>query len=232
MAIEAREVEFSADGTSTHGFLAEKSGDDLRPGLVLIQEWWGLNDHIKDIARRFAEEGYVVLAPDLYDGAKTKDPQEAGKLMQGLDQAAALQKLNAAVDYLKGMPEVDSEKIGVTGFCMGGSYALLLACHNKSIKAAAPFYGDVPAEDELKRLSAPVLFIGAENDFWITQDKMARLEEGLKKFDKEGEVKVYKGVGHAFFNDTRPDAYDKDAAEDAWTRVTGFFEKHLKSSAG
>ena len=232
MGIEEREVQFSSDGATAGGYLAAKSGDELRPGLILIQEWWGLNDHIKDIARRFAEEGYVVLAPDLYDGKKTKDPEEAGKLMQGLNQSVALQKLNSAVEYLKGLPEVDSERIGVTGFCMGGSYALLLACHNESVKAAAPFYGDVPSEDELKRLSAPVLFIGAENDFWITQDKMARLDEGLKKFDKEGEVKVYKGVGHAFFNDTRPDAYDKDAAEDAWKRVIGFFESHLKSPAG
>jgi carboxymethylenebutenolidase len=231
MAIEEREVEYPAGGGAARGYLVEEAGAVSRPALILIQEWWGLNDHIKDIARRFAEEGYVVLAPDLYDGAKTKDPEEAGKLMQGLDPGVALEKLNAAVEHLKGLPEVDPEKIGVTGFCMGGSYALLLACHNKSVKASAPFYGDVPAESDLKNLSAPVLFIGAENDFWITQDKMARLEEGLKKYDKEGEVKVYKGVGHAFFNDTRPDAYDKDAAEDAWKRVTGFFETHLKSPA-
>lgn len=225
MAIEEREVEF---GDGTHGYLVAESGAASQPALILIHEWWGLNDHIKEIAGRFAGEGYVVLAPDLYDGMKTKNPEEAGKLMQGLDPGVALEKLDAAVEYLKSLPEVDPERIGVTGFCMGGSYALLFACHNKSVKASAPFYGDVPAEEKLKNLSAPVLFIGAENDFWITQDKMAQLEEGLKKFNKEGEVKVYKGVGHAFFNDTRPEAYDKDAAEDAWKRVTGFFEGHLK----
>jgi carboxymethylenebutenolidase len=232
MAIEGKDIEFPSNGRSASGYLASTSGGESRPGLILIQEWWGLNDHIKDIARRFAEEGYVVLAPDLYDGKRTKEPEEAGKLMQGLDQSAALQKLNAAVEYLKGLPEVNAQRIGVTGFCMGGTYALLLACNNKSIKAAAPFYGDVPGDDVLKQLSAPVLFIGAENDFWITQDKMARLEEGLQKFDKVGEVRVYKGVGHAFFNDTRPEAYDKDAAENAWERVTNFFESHLKSQEG
>ncbi len=120
MAIEERDVEFSVDGGVARGYFAAKSGaDSPRPGLILIQEWWGLNDHIKDIARQFADEGYVVLAPDLYDGAKTKDPEEAGKLMQGLDQGAALQKLNGAVEYLKSLPEVAPERIGVTGFCMG-----------------------------------------------------------------------------------------------------------------
>ena len=230
MGVEGREVEYQVNGETSRGYLAADEGAASQPGLILVHEWWGLNDHVKDLTRRFAGQGYVVLAPDLYDGASTKDPEEAGKLMQGLDKTKALEKLNRAVSYLQGLPGVDGENIGVTGFCMGGTYALLLAAHNKSVKASAPFYGDVPTDDELKNLSAPVLFIGAENDFWITKDKMDRLDEGLKKYGKEGEVKVYEGVGHAFFNDTRPEAYDKDAAEDAWGRVTGFFADKLKSS--
>ena len=232
MAVEGREIEFQSDGSAARGYLAAEGGADSQPGLILVHEWWGLNEHVKDLARRFAEQGYVVLAPDLYDGAITKDAEEAGKLMQGLNQTKALEKLNGAVAYLQSLPSVDSESIGVTGFCMGGTFALLLAAHNKSVKASAPFYGDIPPDDELKNLSAPVLFIGAENDFWITKDKMDRLDEGLKKYGKEGEVKVYEGVGHAFFNDTRPEAYDKDAAEDAWRRVTSFFAEKLKSAAG
>jgi carboxymethylenebutenolidase len=231
MAVEGREVEFGINGGASRGYLVGGDSEAANPGLILIHEWWGLNDHVKDIARRFAEEGYVVLAADLYDGASTKDPEEAGKLMQGLDRERALEKLNGAVAYLQGLPAVDGERIGVTGFCMGGTYALLLAAHNKSVRAAAPFYGDIPTDEELRNLSAPVLFIGAENDFWITKEKMNRLDEGLKKYGKEGEVKVYEGVGHAFFNDTRPDAYDKSAAEDAWKRVTGFFEEKLKPVA-
>jgi carboxymethylenebutenolidase len=231
MGVEGREVEFQVNGKTTRGYLAGGDAAGSQPGLVLVHEWWGLNEHVKDLTRRFAEQGYVVLAPDLYDGASTKDPEEAGKLMQGLDKAKALDTLNGAVAYLQGLPAVDGENIGVTGFCMGGTYALLLAAHNKSVKASAPFYGDVPTDDELKDLSAPVLFIGAENDFWITKEKMDRLDEGLKNYGKEGEVKVYEGVGHAFFNDTRPEAYDKDAAEDAWRRVTRFFAEKLKSTA-
>lgn len=231
MAVEGREVEYQVDGKTARGYLAADSGAGSQPGLILVHEWWGLNEHVKDLTRRFGEEGYVVLAPDLYDGASTKDPEEAGKLMQGLEKKKALEKLDGAVAYLQGLPAVEGDKIGVTGFCMGGTFALLLAAHNKSVKASAPFYGDIPTDDELKNLSAPVLFIGAENDFWITKEKMERLDQGLKKYGKEGEVKVYEGVGHAFFNDTRPEAYDKEAAADAWRRVTDFFAEKLKSAA-
>lgn len=230
MAVEGREVEFQVDGRTARGYLAAGEAAGSQPGLILVHEWWGLNEHVRDLTTRFAGQGYVVLAPDLYDGASTKDPEEAGKLMQGLDKAKALETLNGAVAYLQGLPDVDGDNIGVTGFCMGGTYALLLATHNKGVKASAPFYGDVPTDEELKDLSAPVLFIGAENDFWITKEKIDRLDEGLKKYGKEGVVKVYEGVGHAFFNDTRPEAYDKEAAEDAWRRVTDFFAEKLKSA--
>jgi carboxymethylenebutenolidase len=192
----------------------------------MVQEWWGLNDHVKDVAGRLAAEGYVVLAPDLYAGKVTASPDEAAKLMQSLDQERAMKVLNAAVQYLKGHRAVKGESIGVTGFCMGGSFALLLAC-NHDVKAAVPFYGDVPPDDELQKISAPVLFIGAENDFWITKDKMARLDAALKRYGKTGEVKVYPGVSHAFFNNTRPDVYNVEAAADAWDRLKTFFATNL-----
>jgi carboxymethylenebutenolidase len=212
-------VEFQADGRTARGYLVKPQSDGPHPGLIVIHEWWGLNDHIKAIADRFAAQEYVALAPDLYDGKVTKDSAKAGELMQGLDQSKALETLNGAVNFLRGHPSVSPDKIGVTGFCMGGTFALLLACHNSNIKASAPFYGDVPPDDVIRNLSAPVLFIGAENDPWITLDKMERLRAALEKFGKEGEVKIYKGVGHAFFNDTRPEAYDPVAAKDAWNRV-------------
>ena len=228
MAERGKMVGFEAGSGKAQGYLVEPSVSESRPGMIVIHEWWGLNDHIKSIAERFADEGYAVLAPDLYDGKVAKDPEEAGGLMQGLDQNRALETLNGAVEFLKLQEGVKSDAIGVTGFCMGGTFALLLACYNKGVKASAPFYGDVPPDDVLKSLSAPVLFIGAENDPWITQQKMDRLKEALAKFNKEGEVKVYKGTGHAFFNDTRPDAYNEEAAHDAWASVNQFLAEKLR----
>ena len=227
MTTEGRMVDLEVSGQTAHGYMVDSSQNVKQPGLIVIQEWWGLNEHIKDIAGRFADEGYVVLAPDLYDGKVTKDPEQAGQYMQSLDQSRALQILSAAVDFLRKQQHVIADSIGVTGFCMGGTFALLMASHNENIKASAPFYGDVPPDDVLKNLSAPVLFIGAENDPWINQEKMKRLEDALRKYGKEGEVKVYGGVGHAFFNDTRPDAYNREAAEDAWRRVTQFLADKL-----
>ncbi|HWO00206.1 MAG TPA: dienelactone hydrolase family protein [Blastocatellia bacterium] len=230
MATAGKMIEFQAGGRKAQGYLAEPEAKASHPALIVIHEWWGLNDHIKDIAERFAAKGYIALAPDLYDGTVTKDPAKAGELMQGLAQERALEALSGAVNFLKGYASVKAEKIGVTGFCMGGTFALLLACFNSDIKASAPFYGDVPPDDVIKNLSAPVLFIGAQNDPWITRDKMERLRAALKKFGKEGEVKIYSGVGHAFFNDTRPEAYDREAAQDAWERVGQFLTDRLGGS--
>jgi carboxymethylenebutenolidase len=227
MAIEGRMLDLNLPGGKARGYLAEAKREERKAGLVVIHEWWGLNDHIKDIAGRFAEEGYTALAPDLYDGKVTASAEEAGRLMQGLNQDRALEILKGAVEHLKGLPGVEAGRIGVTGFCMGGTYALLLACRSNDIKASAPFYGDVPGDDDIKRLGAPVLFIGAENDNWITKDKMARLKDALDRHGKEGEVKIYPGAGHAFFNDTRPDAYDEASAKDAWEQVKRFFATHL-----
>lgn len=222
MASAGKMIEFQAGGRTAQGYLVGSEAADARPALIVIHEWWGLNEHIKNVADRFATEGYVALAPDLYFGTVTKDPERAGELMRALDQGAALETLDGAVNYLKNSAVVSSDKIGVTGFCMGGTFALLLAAHNPNIAASAPFYGDVPSDDVIKNLAAPILFLGAQDDPWITMDKMERLRAGLAKFGKEGEVKIYNGVGHAFFNDTRPEVYNAQAAADAWQRTIQF----------
>jgi Dienelactone hydrolase and related enzymes len=227
MGGKAGMIQFPVGGDVGSGYLASVDAAEVRPGLILVHEWWGLTDHIKGIADRFAGEGFVVLAPDLYGGKVTRDAEEAGRLMQGLDQQQALGILDAAVDYLKQQRTVWENAIGVAGFCMGGSFALLLACHNKDIGAAVPFYGDVPPDDVLKDLNAPVLFIGAELDQWITIEKMERLRNAMQRYGKAGGVVIYPGVNHAFFNDTRPDVYDQEAAEDAWKRAVDFLVGNL-----
>ncbi len=220
-------ITFEVHGTPTAGYLASPETGGTGQAVVVVHEWWGLNEHTRDIARRWADAGFVALAPDLYRGVVTTDPAEASKLMHGLSAEDGVETLDAAVLRLAEAPGVDPDRIGVTGYCMGGSFALLLACRNRTIKAAAPFYGDIPDDPDIAMLTAPVLFIGASLDGWITVEKMNGLREALARHGKSGEVKIYEGADHAFFNDTRPAVYNAEAATDAWQRVTDFFRTAL-----
>jgi carboxymethylenebutenolidase len=233
MAESIREttVQYPSGNVTMKAFVAAPNTKERRPTVIVIQEWWGLTDHIKDIARRYAAEGYVAIAPDLYSRlghALTTDAGEAGKLMNTLKQEDGLTDLNATVAYLTSVPEVDGARIGVTGFCMGGSYALMLPCVNPAIKAAVPFYGQVPNPDApLQQLSAPVLYLYGEDDGWITKADVQRLAAALKKYNKPGEIKTYPGAPHAFFRDNDPSVYRPEAAKDAWGRTKAFFKQHL-----
>lgn len=233
MAESIREitVQYPSGNVTMKAFVAAPQTKEKRPAVIVIQEWWGLTDHIKDIARRYAAEGYVAIAPDLYSRlghALTADAGEAGKLMNTLKQEDGLTDLNATVAYLTSVPEVDGARIGVTGFCMGGSYALMLPCVNPAIKAAVPFYGQVPNPDApLQKLSAPVLYLYGEDDGWITKADVQRLAAALKKYNKPGEIKTYPGAPHAFFRDNDPSVYRPEAAKDAWGRTKAFFKQHL-----
>lgn len=225
-------VQFRSDNFSISGFLAYPAGAAKQaPAVLIIHAWWGLNDHIKDIAQRFTREGYAALAPDLYSrlGYKvTKDPNEAAQLMNSLSSQAALRDLNAATKYLKTQSFVDSLRIGVVGFCMGGTIALTMATHNSDVKAAVPFYGKIPPIETLDYLLCPVLYHYGAKDEWVTKQEVDRLKEGLQKFGKPGEVHIYPEAGHAFFNDTRPDAYSERDAKEAWARTLKFLAKTVQ----
>lgn len=233
MALSIREttVHYPSDGVTVRAFVAAPQSKERRPAIIVVQEWWGLTDHIKDVARRYAAEGYVAIAPDMYSRlghVLTTDAGEAGKLMNTLKQEDGLTDLNATVAYLKSVPEVDGARIGVTGFCMGGSYALMLPCVNADIKAAVPFYGQVPNPDApLQKLTCPVLYFYGEDDGWITKVDVQRLATALKKYNKPGEIKTYPGAPHAFFRDNDPSVYRPEAAKDAWIRTKAFFKQHL-----
>ena len=224
-------VQYPSEGVTVRAYLVGEKGNANRPAIIVVQEWWGLNDHMKDIATRYAKEGYIAIVPDLYSRLENKvttSPDEAGKLMGMLKQEDGLKDLQATIAYVKTVPEVDAARIGVTGFCMGGSYALMLPCVNSSIKAAVPFYGQVPNPDTpLQKLACPVLYIYGEDDGWITKADVQRLANALKKYDKAGEIKTYPGAPHAFFNNTRQDVYKQVEAKDAWARTLAFFKKHL-----
>jgi carboxymethylenebutenolidase len=216
---------------SIRAFEARPSGAGPFPAVIVIQEWWGLNDHIKDVATRLAREGYVALAPDMYSRFGNKvatNADEAGKLMTGLAKPDGVADLLAVVAHLKQAPGIKADRIGVTGFCMGGSYTTLLACNSGDVKAAAAFYGEIPDEAALAQLQCPLLYIYGSKDFWIQRSDVDRLAATLKKLGKPGEVKIYDGAPHAFFNDTRQDVYRETEAKDAWSRVLSLFADRLK----
>jgi carboxymethylenebutenolidase len=224
-------VEYNTSDRSLSGFLCRPKQTEAYPGLLLIQEWWGLNDHIKEIAQRLAKEQYVVFAPDLYSrlgGVVTKNAAEASKLIDSLPTEQVLSDLMSALHYLKGLPHVVDRKVGTIGFCVGGSFALSLACRTDEIRCAAIFYGEIPSDAELGKIPVPLLYFYGEEDGWIQKEEVERLKTVLKKHKKVGEIKTYPGTPHAFFNDTRREVYTPDAAKDAWKRTLEFFSKYLK----
>ncbi len=201
---------------------------DASAAVVLIQEWWGINDHIRDLAGRYAKEGYLCVAPDLYRGKLAKDADEASKLMHALAIEDGMEIIHQAIDETKRAYNVG--KLGITGYCMGGTFALRAACEIGEFAAVAPFYGDIPEESMLAKLKVPTLFIAGNRDSWITPEKVKGLKEAARKNDLPVEVVSY-DADHAFFNNTRPEVYNAEAAADAWRRVLSHFEKHLLHSA-
>ncbi len=223
-------VDFPSNGHGASGYLAvPESGSG--PGLLVIQEWWGLVPHITDVCDRFAAEGFVALAPDLYQGVSTTEPDEAGKLMMAMNLERAGQDLSGAVDLLLGHDAVTSRQIGVTGFCMGGGLTLLAGCQRPdAFGAVVPWYGLIPwpdAQPDWSALAAPVLGHYAELDEFFTPELAADLAEKLEGLGKDVTIHVYPGAHHAFFNDTRPEVYDAAAAATAWTRTLEFLRANL-----
>lgn len=192
--------------------------------VIVIQEWWGLNDHIKDIANRYAAEGFIAIAPDLYRGKIAVDSTEASQMMHDLTNEDGLDTIKNAIDAAALANDISH--FGITGYCMGGSFALLAACELAGVSAAAPFYGDIPADDVLQKLKVPVIFVSGTRDGWITPEKVAQLEDAAERFELPVHSVKY-DADHAFFNNTRPEVYDENAAKDAWALVIGFFNDKL-----
>ena len=219
-------VKFQSNGTTTDGYLATPA-TGKGPGILVIQEWWGLVPHIKDVCDRFAREGFTALAPDMYHGATASEPDGAGKLFMALNIAQAEKDLRGAATYLAG--QSSTTKLGAVGFCMGGQLALFAATLNPTVGATVNFYGIHPnVKPDYSKLSGPVLGLFAEKDGFVTPQVAKEVDAAIKAAGKQSEIHVYPGVDHAFFNDTNKDAYDKPAADDAWKRTLAFFRQHLK----
>lgn len=217
-------VSFTYENSSMSGYLAK--GPDGSPGVILIQEWWGLVGHIKSVADRLSAEGFTVLAPDFYHGELTDEPDVAGSLMMSLqvDQAAKL--ILGSIEFLKSLGCPGG--IGAMGFCMGGQLALFAACLTSDIKACVDFYGIHPnVKPDLPALAAPLLGLFAEHDDYASPAAVAALSAELTALGKVHDFKTYEGAHHAFFNDDRPAVYSAEAAADAWERVLRHLRAHL-----
>jgi len=230
-AIKTRMIDFSINDHTAPGYLAQPVDGQAHPGVVVIQEWWGLVLHIKDVSERFAREGFVALAPDLYHGQAADEPDEARKLAMALDANRAVQEIAAAARYLKKMENVALQKVGVVGWCMGGGLSLSTAAHHADlIGAAVVFYGRPLTASDTVKLKVPVLGLYADHDQSIPLEAVRAFEAEMKKQNVPHEVHIYPGTSHAFFNDARPQIYQAEAAEDAWQKTLAWFRKYLVDS--
>ncbi len=216
-------LSFDTSNAPAHAYAALPINNNGK-AVIVIQEYWGLNDHIKDIANRYADEGFVAIAPDLYRGKVAANPEEAGEMMNALSIDDGLDTIKNAIDAAA--LAFDLSHFGITGYCMGGTYALRAACELEGLSAAAPFYGDIPEDEVLKKLTTPTIFISAKRDEWINSEKVALLEDAAERFELPIHSVKY-DADHAFFNDTRPEVYVETAAKDAWALVIGFFNDKL-----
>lgn len=225
---EVEMVELATEGGATPAFVARPVLSRTVPGVVVIQEWWGLNEHIKDVTRRLAQAGFLAIAPDLYRGEVAEEPSDARRLAMALVREQAMADIQAAVDYLVAQPQVEPKRIGVMGFCLGGGLAMMMAYKGRDVGATVIFYGGgvQPSDKELRAISAPLLGLYGGADQGIPVAQVREWERKLAEFGKTSEMVVYDGAPHAFFNDTRP-SYTPEAAEDAWRRTVAWFQTYL-----
>ncbi|MFO0590838.1 MAG: dienelactone hydrolase family protein [Polyangiaceae bacterium] len=226
MATTRVEFERRFGKTKASGDLAVPAGDGKVPAVVLIQEWWGLNDHIRDVAQRLANEGFLTLAVDLYHGTTTKDPAEAARLSTELDRESALDDIEAAAMYLADHPRAGG-RIGVIGFCMGGSLTFRALERISDFNCGVPFYGVPPADQyNVAKVRAPILGHFSRTDPWAKPEIAEQIQKNLTARGGTMTVHVY-DAEHAFMNDTRPEVYSPDNAKLAWQRSLDFLHQQL-----
>ncbi|MEM7126056.1 MAG: dienelactone hydrolase family protein [Chloroflexota bacterium] len=214
------------DGEMLMGYLARPEGDESAPAIIVIQEWWGLNDHILDVTNRFAQEGFVALCPDLYKGVVASEPDEARKLVMELDMPEAVSEIQQAIAFLLAQDYVAGDKLSVTGYCMGGGLALQVALVDENLVAAIPWYGRPLAPEQTADVKAPVLGLYGAEDGGIPVEAVRAMEDGLNAAGIENEIVIYEGAPHAFFNDTRA-SYNAEAAADAWPRALEWIRSRM-----
>ncbi len=228
-SIESTTVKYPGEGVTLEGYLSRPRGTGPYPAVIVIHENRGLNDHIRDVARRLASQDYVALAVDLLSRqggtGSMADPDAARAAFRNVSDDDVLRDLNSAYNYLQSHAMVRQGQTGVIGFCWGGQRSFLYATANPNLKAAVVFYGTTPPEDAMAKIQAPVLANYGETDQRITS-RVPETEAAMRRLGKRYDFRIYPGAGHAFFNDTG-DRYDEAAAADAWNRTLEFFKKNL-----
>jgi carboxymethylenebutenolidase len=228
-AQSAQEVSFPSGSDTGHGLLYLPSSPGVHPALVVIHEWWGLNDWVKEQAQRFASEGYVTLAVDLYRGKVATDADMAHELMRGLPQDRGVRDLTSAADWLAHRKDVDPHRIGAIGWCMGGGYAVQLAVADPNLRAVAINYGSLPTDKTaLGKIHAAVLGNFGGLDRGITPDDVHAFEASMKALGKSVDLKIYPDAGHAFENPSNTAGYRAADAEDAQSRSHHFLAEQLQ----
>lgn len=219
-------IEFQSNGEAGSGYLATAASGSGH-GVIVLQEWWGLVDHIKEVADRFAGEGFVALAPDMYHGETADSPDDAKRLMMSLNIDRAEKDLRGSIEYLLSLDQTQGDQVGTVGFCMGGQLSLYAACANSQVGACVNYYGIHPdVQPDIGNLEAPVLGFFGEDDAKVSPEVVRELEESLNQAGKQVEVHIYPSADHGFFNDGRP-MYKEKEAKESWDRMIQFYRANL-----
>jgi len=228
-AATGKSVSYKSGDETVQGMIYTPSGKGPFPGIVVIHEWWGLNDWVKEQASKLADQGYEALAIDLYRGKVATTPDEAHELMRGVPEDRATRDLHAAVEFLKSQSNVKKDRMASIGWCMGGGYSLDVALQEPTLTAAVINYGHLAVDaDSLKKIDASILGIFGGQDRGIPVDDVKKFEQNLKQMGKKVEIVIYPNAGHAFENPNNKDGYRPDDAADAWKRTVKFLESSLK----
>jgi len=228
-AATGKSVSYKSGDETVQGMIYTPSGKGPFPGIVVIHEWWGLNDWVKEQASKLADQGYEALAIDLYRGKVATTPDEAHELMRGVPEDRATRDLHAAFEFLKSQSNVKKDRMASIGWCMGGGYSLDVALQETTLTAAVINYGHLAVDaDSLKKINASILGIFGGQDRGIPVDDVKKFEQNLKQMGKKVEIVIYPNAGHAFENPNNKDGYRADDAADAWKRTVKFLESSLK----
>jgi carboxymethylenebutenolidase len=228
-AADSKTVTYKSSDETVQGVLYTPAGKGPFPAIVVIHEYWGLVDWVKDQASKLADEGYVALAVDLYRGKVATAPDMGHELMRGLPEDRAKRDLHAAVEFLKSQPNVKKDRIGAIGWCMGGGYALDVALQEPDLAAVVINYGHLATDPEaLNKINAGILGLFGGQDRGIPPEDVKKFEQTLKRLGKRVEIKIYPDAGHAFENPNNKDGYRPADAADAWNHTVNFLAQTLK----